>query len=206
MNQLSKKYLWAFFIPVLCAFMLAGELMRPAGAQVSARDRKLIAYAQQISGDTFPVITRTQRGVRVFARTQPRPEVIRAIDDGFTELFQIARRHGYTRRMNYSDYTVFIGRADRMQDSQGNYSPDVAVPAGQYAGSGYDQGGFIYAGGMVLTFDPSAFLIAEHDRSWQRVSSVVRYEGEHLVLYFNDRALFNKTADHSTGGYHPILQ
>jgi hypothetical protein len=185
--------------------MLAVAMMRPAYAQ-SGTDRKLIAYAQQISGDTFPVVTRTALGVRVFARTQPRAEVMRAIDDGFTELFQIARRHGYTRRMNYSDYTVFIGRADRMKDSQGNYSPDVAVPAGQYAGSGYDQGGFIYAGGMVLTFNPSAFLIAEHDRAWQRVSNVVRYEGEHLVLYYNDRALFNKTADHSTGGYHPILQ
>jgi hypothetical protein len=206
MRQLFKKYLWAFLFLALSALMLASTSIRPVSAQGSGTDRKLVAYAQQISGDTFPVVTRTGRGVRVFARTHPRAEVMRAIDDGFTELFQIARRRGYTRRMNYSDYTVFIGRADRMKDSQGNYSPDVAVPAGQYAGSGYDQGGFIYAGGMVLTFDPSAFLIAEHDRSWDRVSNVVRYEGEHLVLYFNDRQLFNKTADHSTGGYHPILQ
>ncbi|HEY0321962.1 MAG TPA: hypothetical protein VGC66_13465 [Pyrinomonadaceae bacterium] len=206
MMQLFKKSSETFFlIAILCVLMLAGSFVQPVGAQ-SVKDRKLIAYAEQISGDTFPIMTRTARGVRVFARTQPRAEVMRAIDDGFTELFQIARRHGYTRRLNYTDYTVFIGSADRMKDSQGNYSPDVAVPAGQYAGSGYDQGGFIYAGGMVLTFDPSAFLIAEHDREWQRVSNVVRYEGEHLVLYYNDRALFNKTADHSTGGYHPILQ
>lgn len=204
--QLFKKSLWTFFlVAVMCALMLAGSLAQPVSAQ-SGTDRKLIDYAVQISGDTFPVVTRTARGVRVFARTQPRAEVMRAIDDGFAELFQIARRHGYTRRLNYSDYTVFIGRADRMKDSQGNYSPDVAVPAGQYAGSGYDQGGFIYAGGMVLTFNPSAFLIAEHDREWQRVSNVVRYEGEHLVLYYNDRALFDKTADHSKGGFHPILQ
>lgn len=204
--QLFKKSLWTFFlVAVMCALMLACSFVQPASAQ-SGTDRKLIAYAEQISGDTFPFVTRTQRGVRVFARIQPRAEVMRAIDDGFTELFQIARRHGYTRRLNYSDYTVFIGRADRMKDSQGNYSPDVAVPAGQYAGSGYDQGGFVYAGGMVLTFNPSAFLIAEHDRQWQRVSNVVRYEGEHLVLYYNDRALFDKTADHSKGGFHPILQ
>jgi hypothetical protein len=204
--QLFKQSLWTFFlVAVMCALMLAGSFVQPASAQ-SGTDRKLIAYAEQISGDTFPITTRTARGVRVFARIQPRAEVMSAIDDGFTELFQIARRHGYTRRLNYSDYTVFIGRADRMKDSQGNYSPDVAVPAGQYAGSGYDQGGFIYAGGMVLTFNPSAFLIAEHDRSWQRVSNVVRYEGEHLVLYYNDRTLFDKTADHSKGGFHPILQ
>lgn len=205
MRQSFRKSLWAFFTVILCAFTLAGSSVQPASAQAGT-ERKLVAYAQQISGDTFPVMLRTARGVRVFARVQPRAEVLRAIDDGFTQLFQIARRQGYTRRMNYSDYTVFIGRADRLKDSQGNYSPDVAVPAGQYAGSGYDQGGYIYAGGMVLAFNPSAFLIAEHDRSWERVSNVVRYEGEHLVLYYNDRALFNRTADHSTGGYHPILQ
>ncbi len=192
-----------FLISILLLASIA--VVQPASAQNSL-DTKLMAYAEQISGDSFPVATKTPRGVRVFARSSPRPEVLQAIDNGFTELFQIARRHGYTRRLNYTDYTVFIGRADRLKDSQGNYSPDVAVPAGQYAGSGYDQGGFIYAAGMVLTFNPSAFLIAEHDRQFQRISTVVRYEGEHLVLYYNDRALFNKTADHSKGGFHPILQ
>lgn len=206
MRQSFKKSTGALFLlTALCALGLSSIAVRPVSAQDS-RDRKLIAYAEQVSGDTFPVTTRTARGVRVFARTAPRAEVLRAIDDGFAELFQIARRHGYTWRLNYTDYTVFIGRADRLKDSQGNYSPDVAVPAGQYAGSGYDQGGFIYAAGMVLTFNPSAFLIAEHDRQWQRISNVVRYEGEHLVLYFNDRPLFDKTADHSRGGFHPILQ
>jgi hypothetical protein len=204
-KSLKQSLSTLFFAAALCALVFEPASIRLATAQDS-RDRKLVAYAQQISGDAFPVMVRTPRGARVFARTSPRPEVIRAIDAGFTELFQIARRHGYTRRLNYSDYTIFIGNADRKRDSQGNYSPDVAVPAGQYAGSGYDQGGFIYAAGMVLTFNPSAFLIAEHERDWQRISNVVRYEGEHLVLYYNDRSLFSKTADHSTGGYHPILQ
>jgi hypothetical protein len=203
---IGKSLRAVFLVAVLCLLSVSSPSIPSVNARQGSADRKLVSYAQQISGDAFPVATRTTRGVRVFARTEPRAEVLRAIDDGFTELFQIARRHGYTRRLSYSDYTVFIGRADRLKDSQGNYSPDVAVPAGQYAGSGYDQGGFVYAGGMVLTFNPSAFLIAEHDREWQRVSNVVRYEGEHLVLYFNDRPLFEKTADHSKGGYHPILQ
>ncbi|HEX8748299.1 MAG TPA: hypothetical protein VF717_14080, partial [Pyrinomonadaceae bacterium] len=147
MKQAVKNYVRPFLlVATLSTLALAGAwLQRPADAQQGNADRKLVAYAQQISGDTFPVAIRTARGVRVFARTQPRAEVLRAIDDGFSELFQIARRHGYTRRLNYSDYIVFIGRADRLKDSQGNYSPDVAVPSGQYAGSGYDQGGFIYA-------------------------------------------------------------
>ncbi|MBA3440017.1 MAG: hypothetical protein H0T92_09145 [Pyrinomonadaceae bacterium] len=140
------------------------------------------------------------------ARTRPRPEVMRAIDDGFTQLFAIARRHGYRARLDHSNYTVFIARADRNKDSSGAYSPDIALSAAQYAGSVYDQGGFVYAAGMVLAFQPCAFIIAEHERDWQRISNVVRYEGEHLVLYHNDRARYQATADHSQGGGHPILQ
>ena len=59
---------------------------------------------------------------------------------------------------------------------------------------------------MVLTFNPSTFVIPENDRDMARISNVVRYEGEHLVLYYNDRALYARTADHSHGGSHPILQ
>jgi hypothetical protein len=132
--------------------------------------------------------------------------VLTAIDRGFAELFAVARRHGYHTRLNYYDYTVFIARADRTVNNAGQYSPDIAVPAGQYAGSYYDQGGYVFAAGMVLAFNPSAFIIAEHDRDWQRVSNVVRYEGEHLILYHNDRRLYERTADHSRGGGHPILQ
>jgi len=165
-----------------------------------------VARAEQITGDSFPVAILTPRGVTVFARTMPRIELLNAIDRGFAELFAVAQRHGYRARLRFEDYTVFLGRADRTKDSSGQYSPDIAVPAQQYAGSDYDQGGFIYAAGMVLAFNPCAFVIAEHDRDLGRVSNVVRYEGEHLILYYNDRALYERTADHSRGGGHPILQ
>jgi hypothetical protein len=176
-----------------------------ANAQRSIEQR-LTERASQITGDNFPVSLKTPRGVRVFARTQPNASVLRAIDDGLTELFGVARRHGYRARLEHTAYTVYIARADRDKDSSGNYSPDIAVAAGQYAGSGYDQGGFIYAAGMVLAYNPCAFIIAEHGRDYGRISNVVRYEGEHLVLYYNDRQLYERTADHSRGGGHPILQ
>jgi hypothetical protein len=169
-------------------------------------DPGLIARAEQVTGDSFPVVTTTPRGVSVFARTTPRADFLNAIDRGFADLFAVAARHGYRNRMRFEDYTVFIGRADRLKNSQGQYSPDIAVPAQQYAGTDYDQGGFIYAAGMVLAFNPCAFVIAEHDRDLGRVSNVVRFEGEHIILYYNDRAFYERTADHSRGGGHPILQ
>jgi hypothetical protein len=132
--------------------------------------------------------------------------MLAAIDKGLTDLFAVARKNGYSRRLNYSDYTVFIARPDRTKDSAGAYSPDIAVGAAQYAGSEYDQGGYIYAAGMVVSFNPGAFVIAENSRDLNRVSDVVRYEGEHIVLYHNDRRRFQQTADHSRGGGHPVLQ
>jgi hypothetical protein len=190
---------------------LAALLSLVGASSVTAAPRAvlqngLIEKAQQITGDTFRFQSNSPRGVRVLSVNRPSAEMLRAIDQGFTDQFTVAAKHGYRTHVNYSDYTVFIARADRTKDSAGNYSPDIAVPAGQYAGSGYDQGGFIYAAGMVLANNPSAFVFAEHTGSLNRVSDVVRYEGEHIVLFFNDRRLYQQTADHSRGGGHPILQ
>ena len=196
---------------IIGAFLVVLGSVSVVTAQRYARrpnsvNQSLVARAQQVTGDRFTVETTTPRGVTVLARVTPRSEVLRAIDAGFAELFAIASRHGYRSQLSFQDYTVFIGRADRTKDSGGQYSPDIAVNAGQYAGSVYDQGGYVFAAGMVLAFSPSAFVIAEHERDWQRISNIVRYEGEHLILYHNDRRLYAKTADHSRGGSHPILQ
>ena len=178
----------------------------PQPAPQRGADPRLMAMAQQHSGDRFQFESQTPRGVRVYSVSRPRPEALRAIDGGLAELFAIAARRGYRQGLNFSDYTVFIGRADRDRDSSGAYSPDIAVGAAQYRGSVYDQGGYVYAAGMVLSMAPGAFLIAEHDRDFQRIANVTRYEGEHLVLYHNDRRLYAQTADHSRGGSHPIIQ
>jgi len=169
-------------------------------------DRILIKEAERNTRDNFPIYAETPEGVRVFAVNQPNSKMLNAIDQGFSDLFAVARKNKYSKRLNYSDYTIFIARADRTKDINKQYSPDIAVMSGQYAGSIYDQGGFVYAAGMVLAYNPCAFVIAEHTKDLQRVSNVVRYEGEHLVLYHNDRRRYNKTADHSQGSGHPILQ
>ena len=132
--------------------------------------------------------------------------MLEAIDKGLSDLFAVAQKNKYKKRLNYSDYTIFIAKADRIENASKVYSPDIAIGAAQYAGTDYDQGGFIYAAGMVIGYNPNAFLIAEHTKDFQRVSEVVRYEGEHLVLYQNDRKRYQQTADHSQGGGHPILQ
>lgn len=177
-----------------------------ASITVEAQSQAVVAEAQRITGDNFRINARTPNGANIYAVSQPSAAMIQAIDKGLTDLFAVARKNGYRKHLNYSDYTVFIAKADRTRDAAGSYSPDIAVGAAQYAGTQYDQGGYIYAAGMVVYFNPSAFVIADHTKEFNRVSDVVRYEGEHLVLYFNDRRRYEATKDHSKGGSHPILQ
>ncbi len=192
-----KKIL--FFSAVLFSVLTFSELVHGQNAAVLAR-------AQQISGDRFTFVTRTPRGAAVYGVSRPSRAMLAAIDQGLTDLFAVARRNRYRTRLNYADYTIYIAKADRTKNADGQYSPDIAVGAAQYAGSEYDKGGYIYAAGMVVAFSPSAFLIGEHTTNFARVSEVVRYEGEHIVLYHNDRRRYQATADHSQGGGHPILQ
>lgn len=171
------------------------------------QNRRVLAEAERISGDRFTVAVRTPKGASVYAVNKPSASVLRTIDKGLTDLFAVARKNGYRKRLNYTDYSIYIARPDRTKDSQGQYSPDFAVGnIGSYAGSLYDQGGFVYAAGMVIANNPCSFMIAEHTKNLDRISNVVRYEGEHLVLYHNDRRRYTETADHSRGGGHPILQ
>ena len=168
----------------------------------------VVAEAEKISGDKFPFFTKSPKGVRIYSVSRPSKEMVAAIDKGLADLFKIAKKDSFkfSRRLNHSDYTIFIAGPDRTKNPAGKYSPDIAVAAKQYAGTKYDKGGFIYAAGMVVAFNPCAFLIANHKKDFGRVSEVVRYESEHLVLYHNDRKFFKRTADHSKGGGHPILK
>jgi hypothetical protein len=192
---------------VLCgALASASSALAPAAAAQGRRGGGLVAQAERVTGDRFRFETETPRGARVISVNRQPAAVLRAIDQGLTELFAVARRRGYRQALEHSDYTIFVGRADRQRDSAGAYSPDIAVGAAQYRGSVYDQGGYVYAAGMVLSMSPAAFVIAEHERDFGRVANVARYEGEHIVLYHNDRRLYSRTADHSRGGSHPILQ
>ena len=191
-------------ITLILLFLCAGQTLDLA--QSRSQNQQLIGLAENASGDRFSFQVQTPRGAKVYAVNKPAAKMLQAIDQGLTDLFAVARQNKYSKHLNYSDYTVFIARPDRTKDSGGVYSPDIAVGAAQYAGSVYDKGGYIYAAGMVIAMDPSAFVIAEHDKQFERVSDVVRYEGEHIVLYHNDRQRFNETRDHSKGGGHPILQ
>lgn len=188
---------------IIFTFIFSANLFVQAQNQA---DRAVIAEAERYSKDKFNFVTKSPKGARVYGVKKPSAQMLAAIDTGLTDLFAVARKNRYNRKLNYSDYVIFIASPDRLKNYEGNYSPDIAIGAAQYAGSIYDKGGYIYVAGMVLGYTPGAFLIGEHTKDFNRAADVVRYEGEHIVLYHNDRRRYNQTMDHSKGGGHPILQ
>ena len=169
-------------------------------------NQNVLRQAEQISGDKFTVVTKTTAHAIVYSNKQPSKKFLQAIDKGLMDLFAVARKNGYKTKLHYADYTIFIAQPDRQTNADGDYSPGFVIPVKQYAGSSYDKGGFMYVAGMVISNNPCAFLITDYTKELNRVSDVVRYEGEHLVLFHNDRQRYNETADHSKSGGHPILQ
>lgn len=192
-------------LQTISIFVFAFLFFQTAQAQ-NRVDRILIDEATRISNDAFPNFATTPEGARIYSTNRASPQMLAAIDQGLKDLFAVAAKYKYYKQTNYSDYTIFIGKPDRTKDYQGKYSPDISIGAAQYAGTVYDKGGYIYVAGMVLAYKPCAFLIGEHTKDFARVSNVVRFEGEHLILYHNDRKRYDETADHSKGGGHPILQ
>jgi len=201
------------FTRILCLSLLLSALIflvfqTTIKSQQGSVQQSVTTRAEQITGDKFRFVRRSPKGVKIFSVKKPTRKMLAAIDKGFDDLFAISRNKQYRfrKRLKHQDYMVYIARPDRLKNKAGKYSPDLAVTANQYAGSKYDKGGYVYAAGMVVAFDPCAFVIPVHTKEFERVSNVVRYEGEHLVLYHNNRRFFNRTADHSKGGGHPILK
>lgn len=181
-------------------------LLTAASFGQNSVELQLLQRAEQLSGDKFTIVTKTKKGAKIYAVNSPRKELLNAIDKGLNDLFAVAKKYRYRQKLKHKDYIIFIAKADRQTDSDGNYIPNFSIPVAQYAGTDYDKGGFMYAAGMVIANNPLAFMIAENEKKLEQISEVVRFEGEHLVLYHNDRKRYDQTADHSKGGGHPILK
>src|ERR1700755_231732 len=80
-----------------------------ASIQVAdAQNRKVLAEAERVSGDKFAFSARTPEGSAVYGVNKPSATLLAAIDKGLTDLFAVARKNGYHKRLNYSDYSIFI--------------------------------------------------------------------------------------------------
>src|SRR5436190_23609962 len=116
---------------LISSFLSSVILFACFAPAVNGQDQNVLANAMRITGDRFTVSVKTPKGANVYAATPPSGSVMNAIDKGLTDLFEVAKKNGYFKKLNYTDYSIFIGNPDRTTNSQGAYSPDIATPSKQ---------------------------------------------------------------------------
>jgi len=137
--------------------------------------------------------------------------LLEAIDDEFRAVQALIAPRGWS--INPSEYTVHVFPSARDYDANNVYSPcfKLHIGAGSwYDESDYDQekgkaGGWIYAAEWVVDLQAKRFVITQnHSEEYTR--ACIHNGLDHIILFHNDIDWYGRTADHSNGGGHPILQ
>lgn len=166
--------------------------------------------------------TGTPQGVAIYAETgvSISPAMLAAIDTGLQRTFTKTKCK-YNRSLSYGNYQFAVIRGELY-----NGNPVYRLPCGQYCGTEYDKGGFIYAAGQVIDFVPqdsgrrNVIVIPEQFANIANAETISEYEAEHVELAHWDAdlaavdtielaplsgSLFESTKTHSGGAGHPII-
>lgn len=176
---------------------------------------KVIGTIRPTYGQQAIIAKLTHQTVRpdfpiVFSELPLTVEVIDGITDAFAERIIAAHLKSWTKGLDPERYTLYVFPSVRDVDLDGNYSPVFQVflpPGSPYIGSEYDHGGWIYAAEQCLTDGngnlTNQFVIAANN-SRAYTARATSYGLDHLFLWHNDRAEYERTKDHSHGGQHPL--
>jgi hypothetical protein len=132
---------------------------------------------------------------------------IRAIEQGLLNCFEKAEKAGYTMPLSLKEYSVaIVGDCMRAPES-GIWC--YKLPAGAYAGTEWDLGGYILAAGQVVSTTPphgNVIVLPDHKGGdLEQLSTIAMYEAEHIILYHSDREKFEQTQTHGVGTGHPLF-
>lgn len=128
------------------------------------------------------------------------------IDRGLDRVFDVSRRvYKYTNLLNHGDYRVILFKQSRLCD--GLSVPAFAVNAPDYDGTEYDRDprpgyGAVCAAGLSAEFEFPLIVVVQNDSI---IAEATRFEGEHEILYHNDRWRWQETLFHANGQGHPLL-
>lgn len=147
---------------------------------------------------------RTPNGTTVYSFETVTPQNLQNIDEGLARVFDISSRvYGYQNGLNFSDYKIVLFKRSALCTGT---AVGFAVRADNYDGSEYDKDprpgyGVVCAAGLSAEFEQPLAVVVQDD---SMIALATRFEGEHLILYKNDRQKWGETVTHSTGG-HPLL-
>lgn len=129
------------------------------------------------------------------------------IEEGLVNCFAKARQAGYTRPLEHNSYIVAI-MADSVRSPESRIW-SYKLPAGVYANTEWDLGGYILAAGQVIAIgEPYGNIIAipdHHDTDYTQLSQIVMYEAEHIILAYCDGDKYEATKVHGQGQGHPLF-
>lgn len=147
----------------------------------------------------------TPRGATVYSYENVTPSNLDNIDAGLARLFDIAARvYGYRNGLNFSDYRIILFKRSALCTGT---AIGFAVRADVYDGSEYDKDprpgvGVVCAAGLSAEFESPLAVVVQDDSI---IKDATLFEGEHLILYKNDRLKWQETLFHQNGAGHPIL-
>lgn len=138
--------------------------------------------------------TVTPGGVSVRSDSPVSAATKAAIDRGIAATIEKARCKGYTKALTLSSYKVAIIKGEIYKGV-----PVYRIPCGSHCAE-YGQGdGTMFVAGQFL--EPDTVVFPEQENPEQ----IAGFEAEHLVLFQNDKAEFERTHTHGSGSGHPIL-
>lgn len=151
-------------------------------------------------GDAFTTLLgvriRHEKGVEVSLDAQI------AIENGIkhTQRKVLAK---YGQSLTPADYIVAVVKGEK--DSEGK--PAYRLPAGEYADTEFDKGGYILVAGQVISIgqDANIVVVPEHRDNFDHLELVVGYEAEHVELAWFDGDEYERTKYHGGGAGHPII-
>lgn len=153
------------------------------------------------------------RGILIASRSGVSQEFKTAADEELDRLFYDSRALGYTKNLEFSDYTLYV--LPDCQITPVDKGRAFLIRADSYDGTIYDQDprpgrGKIFAAEMVIV-EPNGNISNEYivcdapNGVDDELRNAIRYGPEHIILKRNDEAEFKRTAFHGNGGGHPLI-
>lgn len=148
----------------------------------------------------------TPKGAVVTSASPIDADLLTEVDRQLDDLFRIAAANGYSTFTIHPTYRIRIEPRDFRCDEISFMITQNVTPGTNYDGSEYDHDprpGIVAmcVAGRFAESDGLIRVTAEGIRT----APVVRYEGEHKLLYQVDRPLYESTKIHGQGQGHPIL-
>lgn len=153
---------------------------------------------------------RTPKGAAVWVQDGAvvTPDEMQQMDEGLQRSFDKSQCEGYGRilgpALRHDQYIIAVLKATSI-DRDGN--PEYRLPCAQYCHGEFDKGGFItVAAEMAAVGIPFGNILVypDHSTNLTRVSNLVEYEAEHVILSYYDGTRFERTLTHGNGQGHPI--